>query len=295
LQRLSRTLESAGTSDHAQKEHNVAKNRSQAVVPYDYNRIVLAPVPGAGEITYINASLVKVSGRSGVGGTSALQGYFYPYILTQDPLSTTVFDFWRLVNEHAPSSIVMLSDESQMAADERVCRCTAQVVHIRFQYWPEHVGDCRTFGTGSSAVNVKLHAHDNHGVYQQRTLAYAKASETGEHEVVQFVFNQWPAAGDQPVPASAGALLDLIGRVLKRQTREQTTAGPIVVHCRYELIRRHTNAPHCSDGASRCGLYTVVSLLLERLKAENRVDVFQTVKTLQATRAHTAYNFVSDI
>jgi protein tyrosine phosphatase len=62
LQRLSRTLESAGTSDHAQKEHNVAKNRSQTVVPYDYNRIVLAPVPGAGEITYINASLVKVSG-----------------------------------------------------------------------------------------------------------------------------------------------------------------------------------------------------------------------------------------
>ncbi len=52
---------------------------------------------------------------------------------------------------------------------------------------------------------------------------------------------------------------------------------------------------HCSDGASRCGLYTVVSLLLERLKAENRVDVFQTVKTLQATRAHTAHNFVSHI
>jgi hypothetical protein len=36
-----------------------------------------------------------------------------------------------------------------------------------------------------------------------------------------------------------------------------------------------------------------VSLLLERLKAENRVDVFQTVKTLQAMRAHTAHNFVS--
>jgi protein tyrosine phosphatase len=104
------------------------------------------------------------------------------------------------------------------------------------QYWPEQVGDCRTFGTGSSAVNVKLHAHDNHGVYHQRTLTYAKASETGEHEVVQFVFDQWPTAGDQPVPASSGALLDLIGRVLKRQTREQTTAGPIVVHCRYALI-----------------------------------------------------------
>src|SRR3954470_21065645 len=47
-----------------------------------------------------------------------------------------------------------------------------------------------------------------------------------------------------------------------------------------------------SDGASRSGLYATVSLLLERLKAENRIDVFQTVKTAQAMRSRTVYNFV---
>ena len=61
FKRLSRTLESAGQADQAQKEQNVMKNRSQSVVPFDHNRIVLAPVAGAGDVTYINASLIKVN------------------------------------------------------------------------------------------------------------------------------------------------------------------------------------------------------------------------------------------
>lgn len=39
-----------------------------------------------------------------------------------------------------------------------------------------------------------------------------------------------------------------------------------------------------SNGSTRTGLYVAVSLLLERLRAEQKVDVFQTVKTLQAQR-----------
>ena len=167
--------------------------------------------------------------------TSAIQGYFYPYIVTQDPLSTTVFDFWRLIHEYTPTSIVMLSDETNVADAER--------------YWPEKIGDCRQYVLASSssasatavtasAINVKLISDERHSTYRQRTLTYSKHGETAEKEVVQFAFTEWPSpsssdSSSSPTPSSTGALLDLIGRVLKRQTREQTTAGPIVVHCRW--------------------------------------------------------------
>ncbi|VDM94016.1 unnamed protein product, partial [Onchocerca ochengi] len=38
------------------------------------------------------------------------------------------------------------------------------------------------------------------------------------------------------------------------------------------------------DGSFKTGLYCCVSLLLERLKAENRIDIFQTVRSLQQKR-----------
>jgi len=86
-------------------------------------------------------------------------------------------------------------------------------------------------------------------------------------DIVQFVYRDWPSAS--VVPMSTGSLLQLIGRVLQRQSY-LPHSGPIVLHCR--------------NGSSRSGLYCCISLLLERLKAENRVDVFQTVKSLQAQR-----------
>lgn len=47
------------------------------------------------------------------------------------------------------------------------------------------------------------------------------------------------------------------------------------------------------DGSSKTGLYCCMSLLLERLKAENRIDVFQTVRSLQQKRPLMFTKFVS--
>lgn len=38
------------------------------------------------------------------------------------------------------------------------------------------------------------------------------------------------------------------------------------------------------DGSSETGVFCCISLLLERLKAEHRIDVFQTVRSLQQNR-----------
>ncbi|OUC47081.1 Protein-tyrosine phosphatase, partial [Trichinella nativa] len=105
------------------------------------------------------------------------------------------------------------------------------------------------------------------------------------HEVVQFCFHDWANGSSRigqfgerkssmhppSIPTSTASLFDLVGKVSQRQNLLQD-AGPIVVHCR--------------DGAERSGLYCAVSLLLERLRGEGKVDVFQTVKSLQAQRPH---------
>ena len=46
----------------------------------------------------------------------------------------------------------------------------------------------------------------------------------------------------------------------------------------------YTGAFCCSGGCGRTGTYIAISILLERLKTEGVVDVFQTVRTLRLQR-----------
>uniref|UniRef100_A0A183IE11 protein-tyrosine-phosphatase n=1 Tax=Soboliphyme baturini TaxID=241478 RepID=A0A183IE11_9BILA len=201
--KLSLMLEDNRGCEFARKEHNVSKNRFSDLIPYDRFRIILSPVFGFDDASYINASPVR--------------GYFNTFILTQDPLAETLWDFWRMISEQGAGSIVMLSEESSLSENERK--------ELR--------------------------------------------------EVVQYCYTDWTGMKRKEdaglVPNGTASFLDLIGKVLQRQV-VLAKLGPIVIHCRYW------------DGSSRSGLYCAVSLLLERLRAENRVDVFQTVKTLRARR-----------
>lgn len=79
-------------------EENKAKNRSDSCVPYDKNRVILAPIPGHDNCTYINASFID--------------GYDDEnnFVITQDPLENTIFDFWRMIFEQRIKTIVMFSE-----------------------------------------------------------------------------------------------------------------------------------------------------------------------------------------
>ncbi|KRY72214.1 Receptor-type tyrosine-protein phosphatase alpha, partial [Trichinella pseudospiralis] len=254
---LFRSLEDTLTCNYAKKSFNEQKNRFKTVVAYDRNRVILAPLLGHEDATYINASLVR--------------GYFYSYILTQDPLSNTRWDFWRMILEHGVASIVMLTGEEFLDQDE--------------MYWPSELnGGSICFGD-KPAITVQLLCEEESAHYSQRKFKITSTKEKELHEVVQFCFHDWANGSSRigqfgerksymhppSIPASTASLFDLVGKVSQRQNLLQD-AGPIVVHCR--------------DGAERSGLYCAVSLLLERLRGEGKVDVFQTVKSLQAQRAH---------
>lgn len=83
-------------------EENKAKNQSELVIPYDRNRVILPPVLGREHSTYINASFIEGYDNS------------ESFIITQDPLDTTIPDFWRMVSDTCITTIVMLSDVSDI-------------------------------------------------------------------------------------------------------------------------------------------------------------------------------------
>lgn len=81
-----------------QGEENHCKNRSELVIPFDRNRVILTPIPGREHSTYINASFVEGYDNS------------ESFIITQDPIEDTISDFWRMISEQGINTIVMISE-----------------------------------------------------------------------------------------------------------------------------------------------------------------------------------------
>ncbi|KAB0406760.1 hypothetical protein E2I00_018142, partial [Balaenoptera physalus] len=101
---------------------------------------------------------------------------------------------------------------------------------------------------------------------QEREQPLARQEEQ-TRVVRQFHFHGWPEIG---IPAEGKGMIDLIAAVQKQQ--QQTGNHPITVHC--------------SAGAGRTGTFIALSNILERVKAEGLLDVFQAVKSLRLQRPH---------
>lgn len=100
MQKINSVLEDRKSFSVGGGEENKSKNRSELIIPYDRNRVILTPVPGREHSTYINASFIEGYDNS------------ESFVITQDPLDTTIADFWRMISEQCISTIVMLSDVS---------------------------------------------------------------------------------------------------------------------------------------------------------------------------------------
>ncbi|CAB1326606.1 unnamed protein product [Coregonus sp. 'balchen'] len=95
---------------------------------------------------------------------------------------------------------------------------------------------------------------------------YREFKDGQSRTVRQFQFTDWP---EQGVPKSGEGFIDFIGQVHK--TKEQFGQdGPISVHC--------------SAGVGRTGVFITLSIVLERMRYEGAVDIFQTVKILRTQR-----------
>ncbi|TKS89779.1 Receptor-type tyrosine-protein phosphatase epsilon [Collichthys lucidus] len=171
------------------------------------------------------------------------------FIATQGPLTHTVEDFWRMVWEWKCHSIVMLT-ELQEREQDKCC-----------QYWPTE--DSVTYGDYA----VELKGDTLCDTFSLRDLVLTFVPEKQTRVIRHFHFHGWPEVG---IPAEGKGMIDIIASVQRQQ--QQSGNHPIVVHC--------------SAGAGRTGTFIALSNILERVKAEGLLDVFQTVKSLRMQRPH---------
>ena len=105
------------------------------------------------------------------------------------------------------------------------------------------------------------------GVYRvcHGVVCVQVSSTNGEPlKVTQYHFTAWP---DHGVPKFATSLISFIRRVQKAHKKEE---GALLVHC--------------SAGVGRTGTFLTLDTMLERIKAEKSVNVYQFVWNMRQRR-----------
>ncbi|XP_032891199.1 receptor-type tyrosine-protein phosphatase alpha isoform X5 [Amblyraja radiata] len=171
------------------------------------------------------------------------------YIASQGPLQHTLEDFWRMIWEWKSCSIVMLTELEERGQE----KCA--------QYWPSE--GSVSYGD----ISIEIKKEEESESYTVRELLVTNTRENKIRQIRQFHFHGWPEVG---IPADGKGMINLIAAVQKQQ--QQSGNHPITVHC--------------SAGAGRTGTFCALSTVLERVKAEGILDVFQTVKSLRLQRPH---------
>ncbi|XP_038066610.1 receptor-type tyrosine-protein phosphatase F-like [Patiria miniata] len=181
---------------------------------------------------------------------SFINGYWKrdQYIITQIPMPNTSIDFWSMVYDYNSSTIVMLNPLDP--SDETMDR-----------YWPEK--SMSAYGPYSVQL-VSVESYDG-TICRTFTLDNMNKPKDDAHTVRQFEFQGW--SSDAEIPSSAMSLLKLI-TYLERWLEDHD--GPVTVQC--------------LNGVRSSGLFCAILSMLDKIKAEKIVDVFNAVKSVRNTR-----------
>ncbi|XP_064346099.1 receptor-type tyrosine-protein phosphatase H [Camelus dromedarius] len=190
--------------DHSQSQmmasapENSIKNRYKNVLPYDWSRVPLTPLPGEPGSEYINASFMPGLWNS------------QEFIAAQGPLSQTVGDFWRLVWEQQSHTLVMLTN----CVESGRVKCE--------HYWPLDSQPC-THGQ----LQVTLVGEEVMENWTVRDLKLWHMAERRALSVRQFHYVTWP---DHSVPHSPDPML-AFWKMLRQWLDQNMEGGPPIVHC----------------------------------------------------------------
>ncbi|XP_074612301.1 receptor-type tyrosine-protein phosphatase S-like isoform X2 [Acropora palmata] len=169
------------------------------------------------------------------------------YILTQAPLSNTTEDFWRMVSQYDVSTVVMLNDLTKESESYP-------------QYWLSEgvvkYGD----------ITLKTLAKNKTETSTITKLSVFDAVPPKKTSTVQHLqFTGWSHPNSPPDPQE---ILELVTDIEKSQ--QKTGNGIIVLQC--------------SDGVGRSATVAAIMSAIEKVKTEQTVDIFQTIKLLRVKR-----------
>ncbi|XP_049643603.1 receptor-type tyrosine-protein phosphatase H [Suncus etruscus] len=182
----------------AMAPENQSKNRYKNVLPYDWSRVPLKPLPGEPGSDYINASFIPGLWKA------------QEFIATQGPLPQTVGDFWRLVWEQQSHTLVMLTN----CMESGRVKCE--------HYWPLDATPC-THGH----LQVTLEKEEKKDNWTIRDLKLRHTQEQKTLQVRQFHYLAWP---DHGVPPSADPVL-AFRKVVRERLDQCSGDGTPIVHC----------------------------------------------------------------
>ncbi|XP_066925489.1 receptor-type tyrosine-protein phosphatase F-like isoform X2 [Clytia hemisphaerica] len=171
------------------------------------------------------------------------------FIATQAPLENTVIDFWRMIQEKNVHTIVMLT--KLVERDQDKC----------YLYWPQ----AGTVSYGATHVEMEnIRQEDENIIVHDLRISNR---ETGKSwQIKHFMYTGWPDSGS---PTTGTEFINLIGSIQRTQLSVQS-GGPTLVHC--------------SGGVGRTGVFITVYNTIDKLRSNNVIDIFHTIRQLRLQR-----------
>ncbi|KAJ8018882.1 Receptor-type tyrosine-protein phosphatase mu [Holothuria leucospilota] len=172
------------------------------------------------------------------------------FIAAQGPQESTVDDFWKMVWQENVETIVMVTDNTE--TNKLLC-CT---------YWPKKVHMSEVFDD----ITVLLMDSTSYTTHIIRKLNLLKGHHKAEvHTVTQVQVHSWPYGS---VPKEPASLISIIKKVKSLQT--DGSSSPLLVHC--------------SNGVGATGTFIAVYVLMDTIKKNKDVNIFDFVKNMRDDR-----------
>ncbi|XP_053249683.1 receptor-type tyrosine-protein phosphatase V-like isoform X1 [Podarcis raffonei] len=199
----------------------------------------------------VKLSLLDEEPHSDYINANFVPGYNSPqeFIATQGPLKKTLDDFWRLVWEQHICTIVMLT--VGMENGRVLCE----------YYWPSDTSPA-SFGQ----ISIHLLAQNFADEWTTREFKIQHEGLNMERRVTHLHYTAWPNHG---VPESTASMIAFI-ELVRAHMQGAKESGPTLVHC--------------SAGVGRTGTFVALDRLLQQMKYEKVVDVFNTIYSLRMNR-----------
>ncbi|XP_065069769.1 receptor-type tyrosine-protein phosphatase alpha-like [Rhopilema esculentum] len=188
-----------------------------------------------------------------VNGYSKLNAF----IATQHPLPETIDDFWLMIQQTEVSMAVLLSNTIHGSMDLPI-------------FWPP-LHTAREYG--GVLVNHQSEESNGGSIERMFTVRNVDSAEKWRN-LTMLQFEGWT---DHGVPKDLDKFISLLNKV-ETHKQNQSDDRPVVIICR--------------DGAGRSGTFIAISLILERFKAEQVIDVFEAIKLIRGFRPEFVDNAV---
>lgn len=237
------------TTRASDSRENIYKNRYPDIKAYDQTRVKLCHIDSIAGSDYINANYVH--------------GYRErkKFICAQGPMDTSVNDFWRMIWEQHLELILMLTNLEEYSKT----KCA--------KYWPDKCDGDKIFGD----ITVTHIQETRYSDFIVRELKIFKTNNNcvngnngrdnninEERRITQFHYLVWK---DFMAPEHPNGIIKFIKRINEAYSLEK---GCILVHC--------------SAGVGRTGTLVALDCLLEQLKEEGQVSIFNTICDLRHQR-----------